>query len=375
LKDKKWNYNEKNLFLPVMKKKIYRVIGVMSGTSLDGVDLAYIEFEKSSVWEFDFLKTQTISYPEKWRVLLKEAFQYPQEKIDNLNREYTLLLAEIISNFISEHHISDIDAICSHGHTILHQPKKGITLQIGNLSLLAEKLGKTLVCDFRKQDVDFGGQGAPLVPIGDRLLFPEYDFCVNLGGFSNVSFTENNKTIAWDICPVNTVLNFYAQKLGKEFDENGKLAALGTIDYRLLEKLNQLEYYAQKPPKSLGIEWVNEKILPLIEAQNLLEIDVLATFVSHIAGQIAKSLKGDSSKKCLFTGGGVYNDFLIQKIREQSYTEIIIPNNQLVEYKEALIFGLMGVLKLRGEINVLGSVTGCGRDHSSGVIWEAKEIL
>ncbi len=231
------------------------------------------------------------------------------------------------------------------------------------------------MCDFRKQDVDFGGQGAPLVPIGDRLLFPEYDFCVNLGGFSNVSFTENNKTIAWDICPVNTVLNFYAQKLGKEFDENGKLAALGTIDYRLLEKLNQLEYYAQKPPKSLGIEWVNEKILPLIEAQNLLEIDVLATFVSHIAGQIAKSLGGDSSKKCLFTGGGVYNDFLIQKIREQSYTEIIIPNNQLVEHKEALIFGLMGVLKLRGEINVLGSVTGCGRDHSSGVIWEAKEIL
>lgn len=353
-----------------MEKNTYRVIGVMSGTSLDGVDLAYIEFEKSSGWRFDFLKTQTISYPKKWVGLLKEAFQYPRKKIDELDREYSLLLSEMISGFITQQNISELDAICSHGHTILHQPEKGITLQIGNLSLLAEKLGKTLVCDFRKQDVDFGGQGAPLVPIGDRLLLPEYSFCVNLGGFSNVSFIENNKTIAWDICPVNSVLNFYAQKLGKEFDENGKLAHSGTIHNGLLEKLDQLDYYSQQPPKSLGIEWVNEKIFPLIDAHKLSEKDSMATFVSHAAGQIAKSLGMDPAKKCLFTGGGVYNDFLIQKIKEQSYPEIIIPNNQLIEYKEALIFGLMGVLKLRGEINVLGSVTGAQKDHSSGVVWE-----
>lgn len=353
-----------------MEKNTYFVIGVMSGTSLDGVDLAYIEFEKNSDWKYQILKTDTVSYPEKWVELLKEAFRYPKEKRDELDKEYTLLLAEIISNFIDKHNILELDAVSSHGHTVLHQPQKGITLQIGNLPLLAKKLGRTVVCDFRKQDVELGGQGAPLVPIGDKLLFSEYDCCVNLGGFANVSTEENGKRIAWDICPVNTVLNLYAEKLGRKYDENGELGKSGKIDTSLLEKLNTIDFYSKKHPKSLGIEWVNEHIFPLLEKSKLSEKDVLATFTTHVAEQIANSLGKESNKNCLFTGGGAYNAFLMESIREKAKPEIFIPGAKLVEYKEALIFGLMGVLKLRGEINVLGSVTGAGENHSSGVVWK-----
>jgi anhydro-N-acetylmuramic acid kinase len=256
----------------------------------------------------------------------------------------------------------------------LHQPQNGYTLQIGNLPEIATLTKQNIVCDFRVQDVQLGGQGAPLVPIGDQILFSEYDFCLNLGGFSNISFEEKGKRIAFDISPVNTVLNFYANQLGLEYDDKGKIARSGKTNTKLLEELNALDYYHKEFPKSLGFEFVKEIVLPIIENFEIQIEDKLRTFTEHVALQTGLALDcfilRNDSGSMLVTGGGAYNDFLIE--RTQHYLpeiQIIIPNAKLLEYKEALIFGLLGVLKLRNEINVLSSVTGAKHDHCSGIIF------
>ena len=353
-----------------MNKEIYNVIGVMSGTSLDGVDLAHICFEiKDNKWTFNILECETISYNKNWIQDLKVAVDFSEEKLIKINENYTKLLASIISDFIKKHKIENLDAVCSHGHTILHQPQNGFTLQIGNLPEIAKLIGQTVVCDFRVQDVKLGGQGAPLVPIGDKILFSDYDYCLNLGGFSNISFEENGKRIAFDISAVNTVLNFYANKLGLAYDDKGKISKSGTIFQPLLSELNELEYYKKPFPKSLGFESVKNIILPLIESHNISIEDKMRTFTEHIAFQIGESLDYKHGK-LLITGGGAYNDFLIHQIQENlSQIEIIIPDPKILEYKEALIFALLGILKLRNEINVLSSVTGAKYDHSSGEIF------
>ncbi|HET8837644.1 MAG TPA: anhydro-N-acetylmuramic acid kinase [Flavobacteriaceae bacterium] len=341
----------------------------MSGTSLDGIDLAYVRFEKKQSWKYCFLATETIPYSAFWKNRFRNALFLSNGDLQKLNNEYSEFLGRKILNFIEENQPTKLDAVCSHGHTIKHEPNNGITLQIGNLPILAEIVNKTVVCDFRKQDVFLGGQGAPLVPIGDKLLFPEYDFCMNLGGFANISTEKSGKRIAYDICPVNTGLNFYAQKLGFEFDFNGNIAASGKVDENLLKNLNDLDFYKKNAPKSLGMEWVNKNIFPLLENSKLPFKNILATYTAHCAFQIAKVLGNDREKTALFTGGGAYNKFLVKSIEQKTETRLFIPEKNLVEYKEALIFGFLGVLKLRDEINVLSSVTGASKDHSSGVVF------
>lgn len=356
-----------------MKAENYNVIGVMSGTSLDGIDLAHIQFKiEDKKWSFEIIESETIGYSLDWINSLKVAINFSINELDDLNQKYTQLLAEIISDFIKKYNIENIDAVCSHGHTVLHQPQKGFTLQIGNLPEISSLIHQTVVCDFRVQDVQLGGQGAPLVPIGDRILFPEYDYCMNLGGFSNVSFEENGKRIAFDISPVNTVLNFYANQLGLDYDDKGSISRTGICNENLLNELNNLDFYQQKHPKSLGYEFVKETVLPIIESYKITVTDKLRTFSEHVALQIASALPTKEGN-LLMTGGGAYNDFLIERI--QSYLpemEIIIPEKKILEFKEALIFALLGVLKLRGEINVLSSVTGAKIDHSTGNIYNQK---
>ena len=354
-----------------MKKNNYNVIGVMSGTSLDGIDLSHIKFHlNDSKWTFEILESETIGYSQSWINQLKSAVDYSETELEKLNAAYTKLLATIISTFIKKHKIENLDAVCSHGHTILHQPQNGFTLQIGNLPEIATLIHQTVVCDFRVQDVKLGGQGAPLVPIGDRILFSEYDYCMNLGGFSNVSFEQNSERIAFDISPVNTVLNFYANQLGLNYDDKGKLSRTGDINENLLSELNSLDFYKLKFPKSLGFELVKEIVLPIIESYKISIEDKLRTFTEHVALQTALALPNKKGR-VLITGGGAYNDFIIDRI--QSYLpemEIIIPSVKILEFKEALIFALLGVLKLRDEINVLSSVTGAKKDHSSGEIYK-----
>lgn len=352
-----------------MEKELYHVIGVMSGTSLDGIDVCNVIFSYNKVWSYKIIKTDTIEYPNFWREKLKNAIYCNSSELEGLDNEYTGYQANIIKEFINKHSISNLDFICNHGHTVFHLPEKGVTKQIGNQASLATILNKLVICDFRVQDVELGGQGAPLVPIGDHLLFGNYESCLNLGGFANISFIENSKRIAFDICPVNIVLNHYVSKLGFDFDDNGEIATTGKVNNDLLNCLNDLKYYSETYPKSLGLEWVLSSVFPLIDSFEISVKDILRTFIEHVAFQISLILKSINLKTVLITGGGAYNGFLIQRIKSLSDIEVTIPEKELIECKEALIFAFLGVLKYRNEVNCLSSVTGAKKDHSSGVIF------
>ncbi|WP_010521724.1 anhydro-N-acetylmuramic acid kinase [Aquimarina agarivorans] len=352
--------------------KTVRVIGVMSGTSLDGIDLAEITFLDTEQWKFKLGSCKTYPYSKKREEQLRVASSFSSKELKKLDIAYTTYLAEVILHFINENNLHAIDAVCTHGHTILHQPDRGITLQIGNLPELASLIKQKIVCDFRVADVQLGGQGAPLVPIGDQLLFPEYAYCVNFGGFANISFQKGNERIAFDICPVNVVLNKYALQLGQPYDAYGAFAKKGTVNDELLLQLNALDFYKIKPPKSLGIEWVNNVVIPLIDSFEISVEDKLRTFTAHVAQCIGTALglpSNGSDKKALLTGGGVFNTFLLQELKKYTTVELVVPDKNLIAYKEALIFGLLGVLRLQNKINVLSSVTGASKNHSSGSIF------
>ncbi|MGB1283626.1 MAG: anhydro-N-acetylmuramic acid kinase [Polaribacter sp.] len=354
-----------------MEKNEVFAIGIMSGTSLDGIDFVYIKFDKNNYADFKILNAKTIVYSNEWKRKLQTAISFSDEILKKLDIDYGQLLGEKTNAFIDEFNINKIDFITSHGHTILHQPDKGITLQVGNGQVIANITNQKIICDFRTQDVQLGGQGAPLVPIGDELLFSEYNYCLNLGGFANISFRKNNRRIAFDICPVNIVMNFYAEKLGFEYDDKGKIASEGNIHIDLLHQLNSLEFYQQKPPKSLGLEWVQQEVFPIIDLYKISEKDILRTFVEHIAIQITNQLEANT--KILITGGGTFNDFLISRIKFLTQVEIIIPSKEIINFKEALVFAFLGVLRVENKVNCLKSVTGAREDHSSGNIFYPKE--
>jgi len=284
--------------------------------------------------------------------------------------EYARYCAGAIDTFIKKNHINknEISLLAQHGHTVFHQPAKGFTLQIGCEAELAVLLDVPVVCDFRSQDVALGGQGAPLVPIGDKLLFNEYQACLNLGGFANISFEDGEERMAFDVCPVNFILNPQAKQLGQDYDDGGKIAAQSEIDEMLLRQLDQLEYYRQKPPKSLGQEWVEEQISLLVSDQS--PQTLLATFSEHAARQIAFVLNDNQVKNCLISGGGALNTHLLNRIRQHTGCGLEVAQSEILHFKEALIFAFMGLLRMRGEINIISSVTGARRSHSSGVVYK-----
>ena len=353
-----------------MKNSYKYIIGVMSGTSLDGIDIAYVKINNANNYTFEILNATTISYTNEWKSTLKEGFHLTGEELTKLDAEYGIFLGGIIQNFIQENKITTIDFIASHGHTIYHNPAKNYTLQIGNGPYITSITGIKTICDFRSQDIALGGQGAPLVPIGDQLLFSEYDYCINLGGFSNISMNENNQRIAYDICPVNIVLNHYVTSLNIEYDDKGTIASTGDIHKKLLEELNSLPFYNAIKPKSLGYEFIVETIFPIIDTYKLEIKDILRTFVEHVAIQIARKVASNPSKNILVAGGGAYNTFLIERMQWYTKTKLIIPNDTIINYKEALVFALLGFLKDEGKNNCLKSVTGASKDHSSGIVYE-----
>lgn len=351
-----------------MSKK-YTIIGLMSGTSLDGADLACCEFElHEGKWKFDMKASYTYPYSDEWRRRLGSAMFLSAEELALLNVRYGEFLGNLTSRFMLENQLSP-DLIASHGHTVFHRPDAGLTLQIGSGAVIAAQTGIPTVCDFRTQDVALGGQGAPLVPVGDNLLFADYNFCLNLGGFSNISFDQNGIRKASDICPVNIVLNQLAQSVGLEYDKDGEMAASGKIHYGLLEKLNGIGFYSQPAPKSLGREWVESAFLPILHKSRLQINDQLRTVAEHIAIQISLQTKGKPTGEMLVTGGGAMNTFLISRIKALSNQSIIIPEKKIVDFKEALIFAFLGLLRYLGQPNCLASVTGADRDHSSGAIY------
>lgn len=341
----------------------YKVLGVMSGTSLDGVDLAICSFTKTNKWEFEITKSETIKYPNYWKENLETLHSKDEKEISKIDIEYGFFLGSTINTFLDN---EKVDFIASHGHTIFHDPENNYTLQIGCGKTISKITKTTTINDFRSLDVSLNGQGAPLVPIGDLHLFSDFKYCINLGGFANISIKNETRITAFDVCPVNIVMNEISKKLGLEFDFGGDIAKKGGIIPELLQELNNLDFYKKLPPKSLGREWVEEFINPLL-LEKYKSRDILHTFCEHIAMQIGIFLK---DKSALFTGGGVFNTYLISRIKHYSSSEIIIPNQETIDFKEALIFAFLGVLRVRNEANCLKSVTGADRDNCGGVIHE-----
>ncbi|MFS4469324.1 anhydro-N-acetylmuramic acid kinase [Maribacter sp. 2210JD10-5] len=354
--------------------KQYRILGMMSGTSLDGLDLAYCHIgRENDKWTFEILEKKTIPYTQDMQYELKDAIHLPAEKLLEFHNTYGSWLGEKAKKFILENKLS-VDYIASHGHTTHHRPELGLTYQIGSGQHLANVSGHKVICDFRTNDVALGGQGAPLVPIGDRLFFGEYDFCLNLGGISNISFEVKDKRIAYDIGLANMILNYITRKTDLDYDEDGKLARSGTLNQKMLKQLNDLKYYLLSHPKSIGYEWFLDEVVPIVEQTDDTLENLLYTSIHHICEKIAQQVKLNSSKqnqRMLVTGGGALNSFLVETLQEKlgQRTTVVIPDKTIIAFKEALVFALMGVLRVERQINVLSSVTGAKKDSSSGVIY------
>jgi len=350
-------------------KDQYRVTGLMSGSSMDGVDLACCDFKwDGEQWAYHIIEAETFPYEDDLRRKLAGACNLGQGEIFELDLELGNYFADLLNAF---HRKTDLhpDLISSHGHTILHDPPRGITFQAGNGRVMAEKTGITVINDFRSEDVAQGGQGAPLVPLGDRLLFKQYEGCLNLGGFANISFEGSDGTLmAYDLCPANMALNSVAVLEGLDYDKNGEMARNGRPDAGLLGQLNHLDFYAADPPKSLGREWFLEKFHPLIINSGLNNFDLMATVLEHIARQISAGINRIGTGSILVTGGGALNRTLIERLGYYTKASLVIPEKRLIHFKEALIFALLGVLRSRGEINCLASVTGGREDLSAGTI-------
>lgn len=347
----------------------YKVTGLMSGTSLDGVDIAFCTFTlMEGRWKYKIEKAETIIYSDEWRPRLSNLENKSALDFVKTDAEYGHYLGKLTKEFHLKYNLKP-DFIASHGHTIFHQPENGITSQIGKGSAIAAETGIPVVCDFRSTDVALGGQGAPLVPVGDQLLFSDYDYCINLGGFANVSFVKSGKRIAYDICPVNIVLNFLASLVKKPFDDDGNLARNGKLNRPLLDTLNSLPFYQQTPPKSLGKEWVIHEIHPILENFDIPVENKSRTFTEHVASQITNAIEPITRSAILITGGGAFNSFLIERISERAGITIKLPDPLTINFKEALIFAFLGVLRWREEINCLKSCTGATHDNTGGAIY------
>lgn len=333
----------------------------MAGSSMDGLDLAHVNFTRlENEWEYRLGKCTTIQYPADLYQQLKDSVNEKKVVLNKLDKEFGQWIAQSINNFRSGlgH---EIDLLSIHGHTVIHKPNEGISWQLGDGSTIAKATRASTVTEFRTNDVQCGGQGAPLVPFGDYNLFSSYDACLNLGGIANISIKESRT--AWDICPCNQILNFFSEKLGKQFDENGDIARSGKLDDSFKEKIMNLQYFNLTPPKSLPNNYIKPDLLESVDP-----INGLYTYCKVIAEQIKRSLSPDGYR-LLITGGGAFNTFLVETIvKNLGNCTVQVPDEKLVAFKESLIFAFLGLKRLRNEINTLSSVTGASKDTSSGVI-------
>lgn len=366
-----------------MAKSIYSAIGLMSGSSLDGIDLVYCQFEEEGgQWKYEIVHSDFTPYPNKWKLRLRNLVLQNAITYLKTHTFYGHYLGEVINEFIKKYDLADkVDFIASHGQTIFHQPDNLLTSQIGDGAAIASKTHLPVICNFRNTDVALRGQGAPIVPVGDRHLFADYRLCLNLGGIANISCKVSPAyIIAYDICANNLILNRLAGRLQLEYDEDGKHAAQGVVHEELLEELNNSWYYKKEYPKSLSGGWVNKVIIPIFKRFRMSPQDHLRTAVEHIAYQIGQDIKRiyqheqirNHQDKMLVTGGGAFNKFLIQRLAQHSPVDLVIPDSQTIEFKEALIMAFVGALRIRQEPNCLKSVTGADYDNIGGAIYAAN---
>jgi len=348
-----------------------RIIGLMSGTSLDGLDIACILFSHNT-GQVDFVleAAETVPLPTPLKELLLRIEEQTPRAIFKLNAQLGRFYAEAVNSFLAKNNLNkeSIDAIASHGQTIFHQPEDGFTVQLGCGSTLAYHTGIPVINDFRSLDVAAGGQGAPLVPIGDQLLFGGMaDAFINIGGFTNISFTNKGTTVAFDVCPGNLPMNTYARQLGKEYDAGGEIAVSHVADPTLLQVLNQLAYYQLDGPKSLGTEWLESSFYPCISS-NISPSVAIATINEHIAHQLVNVLEKHHLKRAYITGGGALNTALINHIKAKYTGELIIPSADIINFKEAIIFAFLGYRFLDRKFNSLASVTGAHENVCGGAL-------
>lgn len=360
---------------------VYRVIGLMSGSSLDGLDIAFVEFhEESGRWNYTLRHSACYPYSKEWTAKLRAATSLSALDYQLLHAEYGHYLGEQVNHFIAENNIQyQVQLIASHGHTTFHIPSQKMTGQIGCGAAIAAATGINVVSDLRAIDVALGGQGAPIVPIGEQLLLSDHVLFLNIGGIANISYNGPEKYIAFDVCPANKVLNMLAQEAGKPFDDGGQLASMGEVKDNLLQILNNLEYYKLPFPKSLSNDFGTDVIYPLIRNGNYDIDDALRTYIEHICVQVTNAvdqLHLTDHPKLLVTGGGAKNSLLIKRLDEkfkEKNIALVVPGNDLVDFKEAIIMGLIGVLRWREENNTLASVTGASRNSIGGAVWMGQE--
>jgi anhydro-N-acetylmuramic acid kinase len=363
---------------------IYRVIGLMSGSSLDGLDIVFAELEETNrKWSYEIKAATCTPYSHEWVKKLAGATSLKAADYLLLHSQYGRFIGEQVNAFIKAHNLQHkVQLIASHGHTTFHLPQHGMTAQLGDGAATAAATQINVVSDLRALDVAFGGQGAPIVPIGEKFLFADYPFCLNVGGIANLSFKATDGYVAFDICAANKVLNMLAQLDGKEYDDSGKLAMSGDVDTRLLTQLNKLPYYHLPAPKSLANSFGIEEVFPMVNASSNNTADKLRTYVDHIAMQVGYAVQqltqqyGQLQGKMLVTGGGAFNSFLVKKIQaavDVYGITVEVPDSTIVNYKEALVMALIGVLRWREEYNVLNTVTGAQRSSIGGAVWIGQE--
>jgi anhydro-N-acetylmuramic acid kinase len=361
---------------------VYRVIGLMSGSSLDGLDIAFVELHESSgKWSFELRQCACYPYSAEWVHALKTAPLLSALDYQLLHTSYGRHIGELVNRFIQEHQLEfQVQLIASHGHTSFHYPGKKMTAQLGDGAAIAAVTGINVVSDLRSLDVALGGHGAPIVPIGEKLLFPGYDAFLNIGGIANLSWNLPTGHIGFDVAPANRVLNMLANEMNVAFDEDGELAASGKLVPDLLAALDQLEYYHQPYPKSLGNQFGTETVYPMLH-RSAPTRDLLRTFTKHVSVQVRRAVEqarpsGTVQPRLMISGGGAHNKFLVSTISEELASigvEAIVPENEIIDFKEAVIMGLIGVLRWREEYNVLASVTGASRNSIGGAVWIGQE--
>lgn len=358
----------------------------MSGSSLDGLDIVFVHLlENAGKWSYEIKAADCITYDDEWQEKLKSAPSLSAADYCLLHTEYGHYTGRQVNQFIEDNDIHlQMDLIASHGHTVFHQPDRQMTAQIGDGAAIAAETGVAVVSDLRHLDLAFGGQGAPLVPMGEKGLFPDYQLFLNLGGIANLSFHQKETVTAYDVCPANRVLNLLAAKEGQAFDKGGETARSGKISQQLLEELNAQSYYEKSPPKSLANEFGSEILLTVVEKYSLSTADKLCTFVAHIAVQIEKNIAEllidshplTNAYQLLVTGGGAFNTFLIENLKEKLNpygVEPVVPDADTVVYKEAVIMAFLGALRWRENNTTLTSVTGASRGSIGGALWMGQE--
>lgn len=366
----------------MIDKSTFFAIGLMSGSSLDGLDICFVEFSvnEQKTYDYKILQADCIEYTNEFRERLRNAPNLSAFEFAKLHTSLGKYFGELTNDFIQKNQIEKLDFICSHGQTIFHQPNSGFTTQIGCGAQIAAQTNCKVICDLRTSDVSNNGQGAPIVPIVEQYLFPDYKAFLNIGGIANISFRSESdgknesdgNIIAYDVCAANTLLNYFAKQKGFDFDKNGNLAKSGLIIPALLNELNEINFCKQTAPKSLGTEHIFNDWIPFFEKYEKSIEDKLATAVEHIAIQVGNSINSTFNVQhstLLVTGGGALNSFLIERIQKHTNLKVVIPDNLSIQYKEALSMAFIGLLRLLEIPNCLASVTGAKKDVIGGAIY------